>query len=475
MSNKLSFISGNFNVIHSGHIRLFKFAKSLSKKLIIGLYSDETASESVFVNEELRKESLKEINLIDEVIIIKKDLKETINEIKPDYIVKGLEFQSTNNIEHEIIKGTKCQLVFSSGESNLLSNRVFDERNNNYLKLPQNFLNRYKINKKKIISTINDFNKLRVLVIGDLIVDEYVECLPIGMSKETNNIVYNFEKKTKYLGGAGIVAAHTSALGARVTLISNCGKDEDGKFILEKLQEYNIKSNIIITDIDNTIKKTRFNFDNVNLFRLNYLNKNLLNKKLSNKIFNEFNKLKNNLDLVIFSDFNYGFLDEELISKIMKICDQNNIMVTADSQTSSQYGDIGQYQNSHLITPTELEARSTLNDNKSGLVVLLEKLRKKTNVKNIILTQGKDGLIIHHYDEKKKVHSNDTLSALNEKPLNISGAGDALLVGSSCALKVTNNIWLSALIGNIMSAIQISKEGNVPIELNTLLRKVEDS
>ena len=222
----------------------------------------------------------------------------------------------------------------------------------------------------------------------------------------------------------------------------------------------------------NTVKKTRFYNDNHSVFRLNYLNNKLLSKNLSDKIFNKFEKLSSNIDLVIFSDFNYGCLDKNLTKRISNICLKKNIMISADSQTSSQYGDISQYQNCDLITPTELEARSSLNDNQSGLIILLEKLRKQTKAKNIILTQGKDGLIIHHFDNKN--YSNDALSSLNLNPLNTSGAGDALLVGASCALKISGDIWLSAFIGNLMSAIQISREGNTPIQFNELSNKIKN-
>ena len=149
-------------------------------------------------------------------------------------------------------------------------------------------------------------------------------------------------------------------------------------------------------------------------------------------------------------------------------------MISADSQTSSQFGDISQYQDCDLITPTELEARSSLNDSQSGLVVLLEKLRQKTNAKNIILTQGKDGMLIHHFDHYKKNYFNDALIAFNKNPLNTSGAGDALLVGSSCALRVSGDIWISALIGNIMSAIQISREGNTPIDIYEIFKIIKN-
>ena len=78
-------------MIHNGHIGLFKFARSLSDKLIVGLYSDDIASDSVEINMNDRLEALKEINIIDEIVIIKK-FKVTLNQIT-DFIVKVLSFR----------------------------------------------------------------------------------------------------------------------------------------------------------------------------------------------------------------------------------------------------------------------------------------------------------------------------------------------------------------------------------------------
>ena len=472
MKNKSSFVSGNFNVIHNGHIRLFKFARSLSDKLIVGLYSDDIASDSVEINMNDRLEALKEINIIDEIVIIEKNLKVTLNQIKPDFIVKGFEFQNKVNEESKIIKGTKCQLVFSSGEVNLSINENEYNKKNNLFSIPNDYLLRHKINKKKIVSTINKFKKLKILVIGDLILDEFIQCSPVGMSRETNNIVYTINNKKEYIGGAGIVAAHAAAFGSTVNLISSCGKDKNGDFVYKKLKESNVNAHLVRSSLVNTIKKTRYSHEAQNLFRLNYLNKNLLNKRISNEIYRKFKKLSDDIDILIFSDFNYGCLDNDLVKKITSQCLSKKIMVCADSQSSSQAGDISQYQNCNLITPTELEARMSINDNKSGLIVLLEKLRNKTHSNNIILTLGKDGVLIHQFNNTSNKYFNDTIDALNKNPVNTSGAGDALLIGATCALKISNDIWLSSLIGSLMSAIQVSREGNLAISANDIINEL---
>jgi bifunctional ADP-heptose synthase (sugar kinase/adenylyltransferase) len=100
-------------------------------------------------------------------------------------------------------------------------------------------------------------------------------------------------------------------------------------------------------------------------------------------------------DLVIFSDFNYGCLRQFLVDEISDACMQKNILMVADSQSSSQVGDVSRFKNMLLLTPTEREARLAVRDFNSGLVVLAEKLREQAFAKNIILKLGAEGMIAH--------------------------------------------------------------------------------
>ena len=122
-----------------------------------------------------------------------------------------------------------------------------------------------------------------------------------------------------------------------------------------------------------------------------------------------------------------------------------------------------------LITPTEREARLSIRDTESGLIVLAEKLKSKANAKNILLKIGGEGVIIHSNDEK---WTNDRIPALNSAPIDVSGAGDSMLISTSMALASNANIWEATIIGSAAAGIQVSRVGNIPITSNELLEKV---
>ena len=113
---KTVFISGNFNILHPGHLRLFRFSKEIADKLIVGIFSDKLAGLNSLVTEDLRLESVQSNSYVDEAFIIDDSLEESILKIKPDFILKGKEHENSFNIEENLLQDYGGKLVFSSGE-----------------------------------------------------------------------------------------------------------------------------------------------------------------------------------------------------------------------------------------------------------------------------------------------------------------------------------------------------------------------
>ena len=110
-------------------------------------------------------------------------------------------------------------------------------------------------------------------------------------------------------------------------------------------------------------------------------------------IYEHFAKIVNEIDVLVFSDFNYGCLPQGLVQKIISLAKKYSVFIAADSQSSSQIGDISRFKGVQLITPTEREARIALQNHDDGLVVLSEKLMKKAKSDAIILKLGSEGMI----------------------------------------------------------------------------------
>ena len=220
--SKTIFISGNFNILHPGHLRLLRFARGLGDELIVAVYSDRLGAEAIHVPEEMRLEGLQSNIWVTKAFIIDNSVTETIKQIRPDIVVKGKEHENQYNEELSAIHDYGGKLIFSSGEvifssMDLLRKDLTTNRHNS-INIPSKFLSRHNFNKADLTSIVQNFSSLKVCVVGDLIVDEYISCDPLGLSKEDPTIVVTPIDTQKFVGGAGIVAAHAAGLGAKVKL-----------------------------------------------------------------------------------------------------------------------------------------------------------------------------------------------------------------------------------------------------------------
>ena len=479
-SKRTVFVSGKFEVLHPGHLRLFRFARELGDRLIVGVLSDRLAEQETdahVVPEDLRLEGVQSNSGVDEAIFIDKPIEQVIQEIRPDYVVKGKEYENSFNIELEAVKQYGGRLVFSSGEvvfSSLdLIRKNFKDTDQKVARIPKQYLNRHGVQTKDLVNIIQRFTELNVCVIGDLIIDEYISCTPLGMSQEEPNIVVTPIDSKRYIGGAGIVAAHAAGLGAKVHYFGVCGKDEVSLFAQEQLSDYGVETHLIRDESRPTTLKERYRAQGQTLMRVSHLHHDSIDNNLQKIMLQEIEKTISDCSLLVFSDFNYGCLPQMLVDEIINRVGRPDLIMTADSQTSSQTGDISRFRNMGLLTPTEREARIALRNQQDGLVVLLEKLRKQSQAKNIILKLGNDGVLLSMQDQNNLAQI-DRIPALNSSPRDIMGAGDSMLIGTSMALATPSiNPWAAAVLGSIFAAHQVSQVGNTPLNLHEILQELE--
>jgi rfaE bifunctional protein kinase chain/domain len=457
------FISGKFRVIHAGHIRLFRSGKEMARKLTVALDVNDLSDDEIA----WRLNILRSIEYIDEVIKYTGNIESVINRIKPSVVLKGAEFKDAVNPESAIVETYGGKLIFSAGANYFAESDLISTNDDNFIRnlliLPQSFMLRNSISQAKLRDEVEKFEKLRVCVIGDVIVDEYINCHPLGMSQEEPTVVVMPIDSKKFLGGAGIVAAHCQALGANTTLISVVGEDENGRWCIEKAREYGLHL-IISSDLTRpTTFKQRFRSGLQTLLKVSNLTQDSISSDIQKKLINSFKSIAGDIDLLIFSDFSYGVLTDSIISEITQIARDKRIYISADSQSSSQVGNLAKFEGIDLITPTEREARIELRDQTSGLVVVAERLRKLVRSKNILLKMGTDGVLISGEDENQLMVPTDEIRALNKNAIDTSGAGDSMLAAASLSLANGADIYVASLLGSVLAGIQVSRIGNTPI------------
>ncbi|MDY6856466.1 MAG: PfkB family carbohydrate kinase [Thermodesulfobacteriota bacterium] len=467
------FVSGNFNIIHPGHLRLLRFASECGIQLVVGVLSDDIGN--ALLSEQLRLEGVNSINWVDYSFILRDPPENFIEVLKPDFVVKGKEHENKDNPELPVLESYGGKLLFSSGDVTFSSIDLLRDEvkrmKDSTITLPKNYAKRHNFSMETLYSKIEKIKDLNVLVVGDTIVDEYITCDPLGMSQEDPTIVVTPVFTKTFLGGAGIVAAHISGLGATVHFLSVTGKDDTAEFAKQQLSYNNVISYLYKDNSRPTIKKQRFRAHEKTLLRVNHLRHHLIHKDIQDKILKDLLKLIDNTHLVVFSDFNYGCLPQTLVDHVIEICLKHNVMMVADSQSSSQVGDISRFKNMSLVTPTEKEARLSVKDFNSGLVIVAEALRRQSLAKNILVTLGEEGLLIHAEISEKNDWLTDRIPALNSFVKDTAGAGDSLLACSAAAMAVGCDIWESAYFGSIAAACQVERTGNFPITIKVLENK----
>lgn len=470
---KLVLVTGDFNILHPGHIRLLRFAKECGDVLVVAVNSDELLPSTQYNNQEDRSDVVSSLGFVDHCFINALPTTELIEKLKPNAIVKGREHEGRFNPEKLALDKLAGKLIFSSGYTFQKSSSVFQHEGNkpllNVAKIA-NYIKSHGITREQIAGLIENFSQLNVLVIGDTIIDEYMQCNAVGMSQEDPTIVVTPDEKKLFLGGAGITSAHAKSLGAQsVSFYTVLGDDEAGKYAEEKISEYQLNGHTFQDDTRPTTQKRRYRVGNKTLLRVNDFRDHDIGVEIQEAILAKLVAEIDKTDLVIFSDFNYGVLPQSLVDTIVELCNDKKVMIAADSQTSSQVGDISRFRNVDLITPTEREVRVALNNTRDGLVILTEKLHQKMQCHNIIVTLADEGALLHVTDSGKiRSWKNDKIPALATNVIDPAGAGDCMLASTAMALASGGNLWLSSLIGSVAAACQVSKVGNQPLSFEEL-------
>lgn len=477
---KLIMCHGTFDIVHPGHIRHLLYAKEKGDLLIVSLTCDKYISKAnyrPFVTESLRALNLAVLDFVDYVLI---DNNETpiknLKKIKPDYFAKGFEYNkekmNPKTLEEiKVIESYGGKIIFSPGDIIFSSSKIIttyppDLKNEKLFHL----MDSEKITFNEIIKTINSFNNKTVHIIGDCIIDTFTYCSMIGGMTKTPTMSLKKEYSKEFVGGAGIVAKHLAAAGAKVTLTTINGVDKESKFFQKDIKKYkNITLNLIL---DKNRPTTCKNVIICNEHRLLKIDK-IENSQIPFEIISQITNLikKTEADGVIFSDFRHGIFTKNTIPTFFKSIPKKSFKV-ADSQVASRWGNILEFKNFDLLTPNEKEARFALADQDTVVRPLGLELYKKTKCKTLILKCGDKGVMSFRSPNAKNFRSFFTIDSFAREIKDPVGAGDALLAYATLSKLVNSNEVISTIIGNIAAGIECEKDGNIPITPNDVINRL---
>ena len=335
---------GHFNVIHPGHLRYLKYARSLGDSLIVALQPDSELyglEAKNYYPENDRAEGLSLLHIVDSVVILENGkLDSFIELIKPTILVLGSEHENERdeNIESAVLILEKQQgkVVFHAGETHYgntdLLNSGIDELEIKKISLFKKACINQSIELEALEKRLDEIKNINLLVIGDTIVDQYVACDALGMSAEAPVLVVRELESREFIGGAAIVASHLRALGASCYFLSVVGDDLHAGHVKEELAKCDVKTQLILDPSRPTTYKIRYMVDNQKLFRVSQLKEHKISTEIEEQVIEKIYKLAPSLDGILVSDFVYGVITEKVLDTVKEVASKYDLRIFGDVQ-----------------------------------------------------------------------------------------------------------------------------------------------
>ncbi len=477
---------GHFNVIHPGHIRFLQYARSLGLHLTVAVIGDSlipSAAKKRYFSQGDRADGVAAIQYVDKVIILDGfSLNDLVSKITPKILVLGKEFEKNRELDlHPAIENIEKnggKIVYHAGEVHYSSadflhsstQDIEDERHEMF----HDACRRQSIGAKTLVDRIGKFQKSRILVLGDTIVDQYVACDAIGMSAEAPVLVVKEIEAREFVGGAGVVAAHVRALGASCTFLSVLGNDDNAKFVKQDLEKQGVTTYFVTDPSRPTTFKIRYMVDNQKLFRVSRLKEHTIEQSIEDELISQLNILAPEVDGILVCDFVYGVVTSRVIKEIERLASKHKILIFGDVQCSSQVGNIAKFENFDLLCPTEREARIALGNQHDGVEWVANKLLTQTGSKNLIVKLGAEGFIAYTKEATDDFISREHFPALVSNPLDVAGAGDSLLAAVAVSMCSGATLMEASALGACMAAIAVQTIGNIPVTHQKLINYIQE-
>lgn len=307
----------------------------------------------------------------------------------------------------------------------------------------------------------------KILVIGDLMLDEHIWSKVSRISPEAPVPIADVVRITHVPGGCGNVAANISALGGIPYLIGIIGRDSSGEKLLRALEREKISSNYLIVDEHRpTILKSRIIAASQHVVRVDREDRTLISPRLTQQVIKKVKELIPKVDAVIISDYEKGLITPEVCQTIIKLCHKNQKPVAIDPKGL----DYTKYRGATVITPNLREAalasRTVIIDEKSlqraGKIIL-----KFAQSQYLLITRGKDGMTL--FD----AHTSTYIPAIPREVFDITGAGDTVIATLVLALAAGANMKEAAILSNFAGSVVVGKIGTATCSREELEEAIE--
>jgi bifunctional ADP-heptose synthase (sugar kinase/adenylyltransferase) len=454
---------GIFDLIHPGMIKHLTQAKMQGDILVITVIKDKDVRRGpgrpVF-QENLRAENVASLEHVDYVCLVDDERPfECVQMIKPDVFAKGQAYNERDRNIHQKIFEVERDMYF--GKSKIYETEGFSFSSSQII---NQFLDIYPEETKRFLKTfskqysfqdisesLNSLKDMRVLIVGDGIIDEYHYCQPMGRAMKANLVVNKYLTHEVFAGGAFAIANHVAGICEKVHLVSLLGIHDTREDFIHNNLKPNVTTKFFLREDGPTVIKKRYVHEYLNqkLFEINYINDSFVHDDLESKIIDYLKTEVPKYDLVLVSDFGHGFIGNciykeiEGLSKVLAINTQTNA-------ANAGYNLITKYHNPNYVCLDEAEIRLAAQEKYGNIDDVAKNIRKRISADCLLVTLGKKGSL--------GVNSNNEINrtpVFSTKVIDTIGAGDAFFSFTAPCFAKGMPLDLVSFIGNAVGALAV--------------------
>jgi rfaE bifunctional protein nucleotidyltransferase chain/domain len=459
---------GVFDLIHPGHLRHFAEAKSAGDVLVVTVTPDRFVNKGpgrpVFT-EQLRAETLAALSVVDHVAVNRwPTAVETIQLLRPDVYAKGDEYASAGNDLTGKITEEEAAVVASGGQivfthditfsSTQLLNQHFGVFSPEVAAFLADFRSRHSID--DVLSRLDALQGLKVAVVGDAIVDEYVSCRAYGMASKSASIAAQVLREEAHAGGALAVANHVAGFCGEVSLVTVLGAEDSREEFLRAHLKPNVEPVFVVRPDGPTTSKRRYvnDFLLTKMFESTRFNDSPLPDDVERELGAQIERLAPTADLVIVADFGQGMLGRRSIDAVSS----KARFLAVNAQTNSinyGYNPITRYPRADYVSIDAEEAHLAHGDRNETVETVVEQLAQKLATPTFAVTRGQRGALVRAADG-----STVSVPAFASEVVDSIGAGDAFLALTAPLARMGTEPDVLGFVGNAVGALAVRVLGN---------------
>ena len=478
---------GCFDIVHPGHIRHLRQARTMGDVLLVSLTGDAHINKGAgrpLIPQEHRAENLAALDIVDLVYVDPNPTALSMLEaVEPDVYIKGREYENNADprfrAERETVEKAGGRVVFSSGDVVFSSSALIDaigQSMDPFHSRLMMLLEDPKLSAGELDGGISGFRGKRVIVVGETIRDTYVVCDRPSVAGESPMLTLRPLETRCYDGGAAIIARHAAAMGARPVLVTALPEDDDAYEMRQRLTAEGVE--VVALPAGGAIpEKQRFVVGTQKVVKVDLVRPYVLDATEQDRLVSLVEQL-GGADVGIVADFGLGLLTSQTLRRVCQKLTKQCSFTAGD--VSGSRANLLAMRGLDLLTPSESELRDALRSFDEALPAATLQLLRETGTGEAIVTMGPEGLVSFTPLEEPVTEGDgfgsrlkaEHVPALAGAAVDQLGCGDALLTTVALARAGGAGAQASALLGAVAASVQAGRMGNLPVSATDLRRSI---